>query len=87
MWARTRWPDATVATLARGRALYANKCGGCHELYGADHRTAEQWPRQVDEMRSRANLEQSERDLIVRYLVTAGRDKHASAAPVSSGGP
>ncbi len=82
-WAQTRWPDANVASLTRGRELYVNKCAGCHSLYVPSTIPASHWPSMIEEMRERANLQPTERDLILHYLVTASR---GVAEPHSSGG-
>lgn len=80
-WAQQRWPETTVATLEHGRALYVSKCSGCHSLYVPTRVPATRWPAMIDEMTRRANLLPDQRDLILRYLLTASRN-----APASSGG-
>jgi mono/diheme cytochrome c family protein len=56
--------------LQRGRSLVGAKCSGCHRTpLPADHHTRE-WPRMLDEMSERANLDRGQRDAIQRYLVT-----------------
>jgi len=56
--------------LQRGRSLVGAKCSGCHRApLPAEHHTAE-WPRMLDEMSARANLDPAQRDAIQRYLVT-----------------
>jgi len=56
--------------LQRGRSLVGAKCSGCHRTpLPADHHTAD-WPRMLDEMSERANLDRAQRDAIQRYLVT-----------------
>lgn len=59
-----------LAELQRGRSLVGAKCSGCHRTpLPADHRTGD-WPRMLDEMSARANLDGGQRDAIQRYLVT-----------------
>lgn len=70
--ARSRWPDATLAELARGRSLYVEKCAGCHALKSPHELSAEQWSHEVDEMRQSqgVRLSEPEATAIVRYLST-----------------
>ncbi|MEI8256286.1 MAG: hypothetical protein WCJ30_11500 [Deltaproteobacteria bacterium] len=88
VWSQSRWPESTVASLSRGRALYVNKCSGCHSLYVPSTIAASRWPAMIEEMTRRANLHPDERDLILRYVITAGRSGPAGAAHsvVSSSG-
>jgi hypothetical protein len=59
-----------LAELQQGRSLVAAKCGGCHRTpQPAEHRIGE-WPRMLDEMSRRANLDISQRQLIQAYLIT-----------------
>jgi hypothetical protein len=83
-WAQQRWPDATLRTLARGRALYVDKCSGCHSLYAPSDVTAARWPVALDAMAPRANLRPDEHDLILRYLLSTTRG--ATAAGDHGGG-
>ncbi len=87
VWAQTRWPDTTLDSLSRGRALYVNKCSGCHSLYVPSTIAAARWPAMVERMTRRANLRDDERDLILRYVITVGRSgpPGAGVAARSSG--
>src|SRR5687767_13132252 len=68
--AGVRWPGTSSEDLARGRQLYAGRCGSCH-LPVAPHEVApQQWPGHVDEMKERAGLSDIEAELVRRYLVT-----------------
>ena len=69
--AQTRWPDATLQDLRSGRALYLRKCTECHALSPGDF-SPEQWRVCIDEMADRARLVGTQRERILRYLVTVG---------------
>lgn len=59
-----------LAELQQGRSLVAAKCSSCHRApRPAEHRT-DDWPRMLDEMSRRANLDRSQRQLVQQYLVT-----------------
>jgi len=59
-----------LAELQRGRTLLISKCGGCHRTPQPDERRAAAWPRELDEMSSRAHLDRAEHQVLERYLVT-----------------
>ena len=82
--ARTRWPDATVAELHRGRELYVSTCAGCHSLKPLDAVPPDRWTTEVAEMRAKKGVSLQDRDavLLVRYLWTAGtrlREKRSAS--------
>ena len=59
-----------LADLQQGRSLVAAKCSGCHATpHPAEHRAAE-WPRMLQEMARRSNLDGSQRQVMQDYLVT-----------------
>lgn len=62
-----------LAELERGRSLVAAKCSSCHRTpLPAEHHTGE-WPHMLDEMSSRANLDQAQRAAIQHYLVAMAK--------------
>jgi mono/diheme cytochrome c family protein len=92
-WASNEWPGTTVEDLAHGRALYVDKCSGCHNLHlPAEHAPGE-WKGFVAYMVAEAKLTPEEQAEIVRYLAAASarsRGLEPSAgtdnAEVDSGG-
>ena len=68
--AQARWPEATRASLERGRDLYVARCSGCHPLHRPDEYAAARWEPLVVEMGPRAKLSRSEQDLVLRYLTS-----------------
>jgi cytochrome c5 len=59
-----------LAELQQGRSLVAAKCSSCHRTpQPAEHRS-DDWPRMIDEMSRRAQVDGSERQAIRDYLVT-----------------
>jgi cytochrome c5 len=59
-----------LAELQQGRSLVAAKCSSCHRTpQPAEHRS-EDWPKMIDEMSRRAQVDGSERQAIQDYLVT-----------------
>jgi len=59
-----------LAELQQGRSLVAAKCSGCHRTpQPSEHRSAD-WPKMIDEMSRRAQVDGSERQAIRDYLMT-----------------
>ncbi len=72
-WAAQTWPDATQGQLQRGRTLYVSRCGGCHAVVPPEKHSADMWRTEIAQMAPRANLMGEDRELVLRYLVTASR--------------
>ena len=63
--------DVDLATLQRGRRLYAQRCSECHVLPPVWRYSADEWPRIVDSMAHRAALKPPEADAILAYIRAA----------------
>ncbi len=70
-WASNRWPQTTLADLRHGRALYVDKCAGCHNLHRAEEYAPEEWQGYVAYMAADAKLTTDEQVAIVRFLTAA----------------
>ncbi len=70
---RTQFPDATLASLEAGRRAFADSCAGCHALPRPEAKSAEEWPRVLDEMAQEAKLNSEQRDLIAQFLTAISR--------------
>jgi mono/diheme cytochrome c family protein len=68
--AQQRWPEATLADLQDGRALYVQRCSGCHTLKSPSSVLADAWPSKIAKMEREhdVRLAASEARLIERYL-------------------
>lgn len=71
--ARATSPDTSAPELERGRALYASRCGQCHEPLHPRSRDAEGWDAALDEMAPRARLKSDDRRLVRAYLYLFAR--------------
>lgn len=67
--AKKRSPDATEATLERGRAAFVKKCKECHTLPDPKSQTAEAWPKLVEKMGKMADLDEAARQDVLSYLL------------------
>lgn len=87
-WAAAQWPGTTQGDLERGRSLYVKRCAGCHALHRPERFPQSSWAPHLDEMAERAGLKEGERELLLRYLITASRPPPAPppvAPPPPSG--
>jgi mono/diheme cytochrome c family protein len=66
------FPGATVASLEQGRALYVERCAGCHQLREPASEAPLAWPHLVAEMRDDhgVHLTSDEERGIASYLVS-----------------
>ncbi len=58
-----------LAELQRGRSLLVTKCGNCHRPPMPSDQPSNAWPKKIDEMSGRANLDFGQRRLIEMYVV------------------
>jgi hypothetical protein len=65
---KSRQRDVDLATLERGRTLFANRCIECHTLPPLWHYTTNDWIEIVNTMSHRASLKPAERDAVVAYI-------------------
>ncbi|HKJ42712.1 MAG TPA: hypothetical protein VKA27_11500 [Sunxiuqinia sp.] len=61
-------PNATLAQLQQGRALYTSNCNACHYLYSPSDFSASTWPSIVAQMAPNTNMSSSEVKLVLKYL-------------------
>lgn len=54
-----------------GRALYLEKCGGCHRTYPVSHVAAEKWPALLDRMAEKAKLTSEEEKAVRAYVLSS----------------
>jgi hypothetical protein len=64
-----RWPDATLQNLNQGRDLYIDRCSGCHSLHPPDEYSEANWRLEIERMKTRARLTESQKELVLRYLI------------------
>ncbi len=62
---------ASIEDLKKGRKLYISKCSSCHALHLPSQYKKEEWPHLVDKMEERAQINSSEKELILIYLWNA----------------
>lgn len=60
---------AGTTKFPEGKELYVAKCTACHRAYEPEQHTKEEWQKQVEEMGSKAKLSETEKQLILSYLL------------------
>ena len=73
---RSRKSDVDLATLERGRTLFAHRCIECHTLPAIWRYSREDWPKIVDDMAHRSSLKPAERDAVIAYILAARASDH-----------
>jgi mono/diheme cytochrome c family protein len=61
--------DVDLASLQKGRVLFAHRCIQCHTAPAIWYYSAEDWPLIVNSMAHRASLKPAERDAIIAYIL------------------
>ncbi len=69
-FALRRWPDVSLESLTQGRSLYIARCSGCHTLKIPQAYPAAKWPKTLDKMAVRSKINDKEKELILRYVLT-----------------
>lgn len=62
-----------METLAEGRALYVESCGGCHYLHLPSSLTANEWKAVYPEMSVRTSRTLAELEKIQTYLLAGAK--------------
>ena len=60
--------SANIVDLKKGRELYINKCGSCHTLFLPAKYDRANWTGAVNNMQEKAQISDSEKNLIIDYL-------------------
>ena len=69
-YAKTRWSDATKESLTKGYDLYIGNCGKCHGLPNPKNDDDIKLGFVVPNMALKANLNEAQGELILRYMLT-----------------
>lgn len=64
-----RWPTADAAQLRSGRALFIQRCSGCHSLPNPAKHDASGWDITLNKMSGKAHLDAAGRESILHYLI------------------
>lgn len=59
----------SLEELQNGRELYVAHCNSCHTLYYPKQFNEAKWKENLDEMQSKAEISNREKELILQYLL------------------
>jgi len=65
----------SLEDLKKGREIYVKKCASCHQLHLPAQFDEKVWSINLDEMQSKANITDEEKQLIYQYIVNAPKKK------------
>ena len=77
VWAEEMSPQEIVAA----RKLYVNKCARCHRLYEPTRYDDKAWQNWMEKMRRKARLNDTQYELLNRYLRSIRQGPTDSATP------
>ena len=60
----------TAAELAKGKTVYDNSCGKCHDLPAPTDHSAQEWVGIMNAMAPKANLTDTQHQLVYDYIVS-----------------
>ncbi len=63
-----------IAALKEGRTLYVNNCANCHQLYMPNQFNKTDWAYNLDQMQTRANITNEQKELIYNYLAQGSKN-------------
>ncbi len=66
-----RYPGVAHAEILEGEKLYTGRCGTCHGLPAVTDRTAEKWPKTIDWMAPKAQIDDVQKAKILKYVLVA----------------
>jgi hypothetical protein len=70
------YKEVTLQTLTNGYTIYTGACTNCHDAMNIHTRTTEQWQHIIDEMAPRANLTETQKDAVYKYVLAIKATQH-----------
>jgi cytochrome c1 len=64
-----KYPDVTLQNLNNGYAIYTGACTNCHGMKNLYNRSEESWKHEVDDMAPRAEITDSQKDDLYKYIL------------------
>lgn len=65
---KTKFPDATLASLTEGHSIYTGACANCHNAKNIYRISEDKWPSIIDDMASKASITASQKDALTKYV-------------------
>ena len=65
----------TITELQKGRDMYVNHCGSCHNLYLPHRFPKNHWITEMHEMQKKAKISNEDADDILKYILSGTKQK------------
>jgi len=69
--AEKRFPGIKARDITEGQRLYYSKCGNCHSTPDITSEKAEKWPKIMDWMAPKANMDDTQKQKTLQYVLSA----------------
>jgi cytochrome c5 len=69
--AEKRFPGIKASDITEGQRLYYGKCGNCHSTPEITSEKAEKWPKIMDWMAPKANMDDTQKQKTLQYVLSA----------------
>ena len=69
--AEKRFPGIKVSDITEGQRFYYSKCGNCHSLPEITSEKEEKWPKIMDWMAPKANMDDTQKQKTLQYVLSA----------------
>ena len=69
--AEKRFPGIKASDITEGQRFYYSKCGNCHSLPEITSEKAEKWPKIMDWMAPKANMDEIQKQKTLQYVLSA----------------
>lgn len=66
---QAKYKEVSMKTLTDGHAIYVGICTNCHEAKSIYSRSEDQWLNIIEDMASRANITNVEKDAVLKYVL------------------
>jgi hypothetical protein len=70
-WASEKWPGSTPESLTKGHDAFIAKCNGCHDYPDLAAVDDEKWPRVIDRMGNKVDLDAGTKEAMVHFVLAA----------------
>jgi|GEM_PF-423132 len=73
-----KYPEVTLQNLNNGYAIYTGACTNCHGMKNLYNRSEQSWKHEVDDMAPRAEITDSQKDDLFKYILAMKASRSVS---------
>ena len=81
--AQAKWPGTSAEELEQGRQLFLNHCNACHSYPDRAAYSEAEWPRLARRMGKKADLQEAESELVLRFILANRSEPVAPPQPAA----